>query len=308
VNVGADDPVRPLKNIYLRVDRVVDFYNKYINVQKKKEKPNMEYNQKFIPEGWNEANKVFSLDELNIASINGDIFEAKVTKCDSNYNLYLDLGNNITGIIPREEVEAVNIDETGFPKPNICTSKINKFVQFKVKDTSKKDAVILSRRAVGKEAMNWMKNDLQEGMTVCGIVKNIRPYGAFVEIGGGIVGLVHIEDISVARIKSPFERLKIGQKINVMIKSIDRKTNRVILSYKEMYGTWEENIRDFDEGMTVQGIARETEKSKNGIFIELKPNLIGMAEYKENIEYGQNVDVYIKRIIPEKKKVKLIIM
>jgi len=268
----------------------------------------MEYNQKFIPEGWNEANKVFSLDELNIASINGDIFEAKVTKCDSNYNLYLDLGNNITGIIPREEVEAVNIDETGFPKPNICTSKINKFVQFKVKDTSKKDAVILSRRAVGKEAMNWMKNDLQEGMTVCGIVKNIRPYGAFVEIGGGIVGLVHIEDISVARIKSPFERLKIGQKINVMIKSIDRKTNRVILSYKEMYGTWEENIRDFDEGMTVQGIARETEKSKNGIFIELKPNLIGMAEYKENIEYGQNVDVYIKRIIPEKKKVKLIIM
>ena len=268
----------------------------------------MEYNQKFIPEGWNEANKVFSLDELNMASINGNIIEAKVTKCDSNYNLYLDLGNNITGIIPREEVEAVNIDETGFPKPNICTSKINKFVQFKVKDTSKKDAVILSRRAVGREAMSWMKNDLKEGMTVCGIVKNIRPYGAFVEIGGGIVGLVHIEDISVARIKTPFERLKIGQKINIVIKSIDRKTNRVILSYKEMYGTWEENISDLKEGMTVKGIARETEKSKNGIFVELKPNLIGMAEYKEDIEYGQDVDVYIKKIIPEKKKVKLIIV
>ena len=268
----------------------------------------MDYNQKFIPEGWNEVNKVFSLDELNMASINGNIIEAKVTKCDSNYNLYLDLGNNITGIIPREEVEAVNIDETGFPKHNICTSKINKFVQFKVKDTSKKDAVILSRRAVGREAMSWMKNDLKEGMTVCGIVKNIRPYGAFVEIGGGIVGLVHIEDISVARIKTPFERLKIGQKINIVIKSIDRKTNRVILSYKEMYGTWEENISDLKEGMTVKGIARETEKSKNGIFVELKPNLIGMAEYKEDIEYGQDVDVYIKKIIPEKKKVKLIIV
>jgi len=268
----------------------------------------MDYNQKFIPEGWNEVNKVFSLDELNMASVNGNIIEAKVTKCDSNYNLYLNLGNNITGIIPREEVEAVNIDETGFPKPNICTSKINKFVQFKVKDTSKKDTIILSRKAVGKEAMNWMKNDLKEGMQVCGIVKNIRPYGAFVEIGGGIVGLVHIEDISVARIKSPFERLKIGQKINIVIKSIDRKTNRVILSYKEMYGTWEENISDLKEGMTVKGIARETEKSKNGIFVELKPNLIGMAEYKEDIEYGQDVDVYIKKIIPEKKKVKLIIV
>ncbi len=267
----------------------------------------MDYNQKFIPEGWENINKVFSLDELNYASINGDIIQARVTSCDSNYNLYLDLGNNITGIIPREEVEAMNIDETGFPKPNICTSKVNKFVQFKVKNIVKDDTVILSRKAVGKEAMNWMRNDLKEGMCVRGIVKNIRPYGAFVEIGGGIVGLVHIEDISVARIKTPFERFKVGQKINIIIKSIDKKTNRVILSYKEMYGTWEENVANLKEGMTVEAIARETEKSKNGIFIELKPNLVGLAEYKDNIKYGQKVDVYIKRIIPEKKKIKLVI-
>lgn len=265
----------------------------------------MEYSQKFIPEGWESTPKVFSLEELNIASINGNIMQAKVNRCDSNYNLYLDLGNNITGIIPREEVEAINIDETGFPKPNICKSKMNKFVQFKVKDITKNDTVILSRKAVGKAAINWMKNDLKEGMIVYGIVKNIRPYGAFVEIGGGIVGLVHIEDISVARIKSPYERFKIGQKIKIVIKSIDRKTNRVILSYKEMYGTWEENIKNFKEGMIATGIVRETEKKKNGIFIELKPNLIGLANYKENIEYGNNVNVYIKRIIPEKKKIKL---
>ncbi len=268
----------------------------------------MEYSQKFIPEGWKSIPKVFSIEELNIAAINGDVIQAKVSKCDSNYNLYIDLGNNITGIIPREEVEAINIDETGFPKPNICTSKIDKYVQFKVKDVTKQDMVILSRKAVGREAINWMKNDLKEGMIVCGIIKNIRPYGAFVEIGGGIVGLVHIEDISVARIKSPYERFKIGQKIEIVVKSIDRKTNRVILSYKEMYGTWEDNIKHFKEGMTVTGIVRETEKRKNGIFVELKPNLIGLAEYKDNIEYGNNVNVYIKRIIPEKKKVKLIIL
>jgi small subunit ribosomal protein S1 len=153
-----------------------------------------------------------------------------------------------------------------------------------------------------------MKKDLKEGMIVCGIVKNIKPYGAFVEIGGGIVGLVHIEDISVARIKSPYERFKIGQKIKIMIKSIDRKTNRIILSYKEMYGTWEENIIEFKEGMTVKGTVRETEKRKNGIFVELKPNLVGLAEYKDNIQYGNNINVYIKKIIPEKKKIKLIIV
>ena len=268
----------------------------------------MEYIQKFIPEGWASAPQAFSLEELSKASINGDIIQAKVSRCDNNYNLYVDLGNNITGIIPRDEVEAINIDETGFPKPNICKSKIDKIVQFKVKDTSKKDTVILSRKAVGKEAINWMKNELKEGMLVYGIVKNIRPYGAFVEIGGGIVGLVHIEDISVARIKTPYERFKIGQKIKIMIKSIDRKTNRVILSYKETLGTWEENVKEFEEGMIVSGIAREKEKNKNGIFIELKPNLVGLADYKDNIEYGEDVRLKKKNIIPDKKKIKLTIL
>ena len=231
-----------------------------------------------------------------------------VRKCDSNYNLHIDFGNNITGIIPREEVEAINIDETGFPKPNICMSKVNKYVQFKVKDVDEKDKYILSRKEVGKEALKWVKTELKEGQIVKGIVKSIRPYGVFVEIGGGIVGLLHIEDISVARIKSPLERLKIGQKANFVVKLIDRGNDRILLSYKELLGTWEENVKKFEVGSTVKGVVRETEKSKNGIFIELTPNLVGLAEYKEGIEYGQNVDVYIKKIIPEKKKVKLVII
>lgn len=124
----------------------------------------------------------------------------------------------------------------------------------------------------------------------------------FVEIGGGIAGLLHIEDISVARIKTPLERFKIGQKINVMIKYIDRGKERVLLTYKELLGTWEENIKEYSEGDTVQGIVREEEKQKNGIFVELKPNLVGLADYKENLKYGQLVSVNIRKIIPEKKK------
>lgn len=267
----------------------------------------MEY-QRFIPEGWNESSFNITEEQLSNAITTGEILQGKVSKCDSNYNLYVDLGNNRTGVIPREEVEAVNVDETGFPKPNICTSKVNKFVQFKVKDIDSKNNYILSRKSVGKDALNWITNELQEGMIVNGIVKSMQPYGVFVEIGGGIVGLLHIEDISIARIKTPAERLKIGQKINVMIKCIDRKLDRVILTYKELLGTWEDNVQYFKEGETVTGIARETEKSKNGIFIELKPNLVGMAEYKEGIEYGQNVDVYIKKIIPDRKKIKLLIV
>ncbi|MBR6504915.1 MAG: 30S ribosomal protein S1 [Clostridia bacterium] len=268
----------------------------------------MEY-QKFIPEGWQNVSKITSIEAITEALENNTIMEGLVTKCDSNYNLYVDLGNKLTGIIPRDQIEAINIDETGFPKPNICAGKVNKIVQFKVKNIdNKRDIAILSRKAVGEEALKWMKKELKEGDKVCGIVRNIRPYGAFVEIGGGIVGLLHIEDISVARIKNPEERFKIGQKINVMIKSIDRKNERVILSYKELLGTWEENVKGFEEGMVVCGTIRETEKSKNGIFIELMPNLVGLADYKEGLEYGNKAKVYIKKIIPEKHKIKLTIV
>ena len=113
--------------------------------------------------------------------------------------------------------------------------------------------------------------------------------------------------MSVARIKSPFDRFYIGQKVNVKVKSIDTKNNRIMFTYKELLGTWEENARQFKEGTKVKGIIRNEEDHKNGIFIELKPNLVGMAEYQEGIEYGKQVDVFIKKIIPEKKKIKLII-
>ena len=130
----------------------------------------------------------------------------------------------------------------------------------------------------------------------------------FIEIGGGVVALAHIEDLSVARIKTPYERVKIGQTIDVIIKDIDKETGKVILSHKEVLGTWEENVKNYEEGMCVTGIVREHEKNKNGTFIEITPNLVGMIEYNENIRYGQKVNVFIKRINAEKKKIKLVLV
>lgn len=122
------------------------------------------------------------------------------------------------------------------------------------------------------------------------------------------MGLLHIEDMSIARIKTPSERFDIGQKIDVMVKSIDKQNGRVILTHKELLGTWEENIKNYEEGSTVLGIAREVEKSKNGIFIELMPNLVGLADYREDIEYGKKVSVFVKKILYDKKKIKLVIL
>ena len=66
--------------------------------------------------------------------------------------------------------------------------------------------------------------------------------------------------------------------------------------------------KKFEQGMKTYGIIRETEKNKNGIFIELNPNLVGMAEYQEGLEYGEKVSVYIRKIDEEKKKIKLNIL
>lgn len=149
--------------------------------------------------------------------------------------------------------------------------------------------------------------EVKKGQIVNGTVTGIKPYGAFIQMDNGNVGLAYIEDLSVVRIKSPEERLQVGQKIKCMIKSVNEDDGRINLSYKDCLGTWDENIQNFKEGMTVKGIVRDTEKNKNGIFIELTPNLVGMAEYTEKLEYGQTVDVCIKKIVPEKKKVKLTI-
>ncbi len=268
----------------------------------------MEEVQKFIPEGWNHNIHQLSKKDLNIAFQNDSILSGYVTKCDSNYNLYIQSDDDVVGVIPRNEVEAINNNKNGVPRPNICMSKINKFVQFKVKSVDNQNHFILSRKEVCEEALRWIMNDLSEGKIVDGIVKSIQPYGVFVEIGGGVVGLLRIEDISVARIKNPSERFEIGQRIKVMVKYIDRNLERVILTYKELLGSWQDNAKLFQEGDIVTGIARETDKNKNGIFIELRPNLVGMAEYRPDIEYGQNVIVSIKRIIPEKKKIKLVIV
>ena len=252
---------------------------------------------KFFPEGW----KSEETEETK------DILQGIVKNCDKDYNLHVELKNGMHGIIPRQEIEAINIDEKGFPKENLCIGKVHKYVQFKLKEKDG-DKLIFSRKDVQQEVLNSVKTDLKVGDNIKGIVKNITPYGAFIDIGGGVVGLAYIEDLSVARIKTPYERLKIGQNVNIVVKSINRETGKLNLSYKDTLGTLEENAKKFSVGMNTKGIIRETEKNKNGIFIELTPNLVGMAEYKEGLKYGEKVDLYIKKIDYDKKKVKVVLL
>ena len=148
-------------------------------------------------------------------------------------------------------------------------------------------------------------SNLKPGMIINGIVKNIKPYGAFIEIKNGVTGFLRIDDISISRMKTPTERFKIGQNVKIMVKSIEEEKNRINFTYKELLGNWDENVQLYKEKSFVKGIVKGSDKFKNGLFIELTPNLVGMAEYQEGYNYGQEVNVYIKKILKDKKKIKL---
>ena len=93
--------------------------------------------------------------------------------------------------------------------------------------------------------MEEMRRGLKPGAVVVGKVVRMEPFGAFVDIGRGIVALLPTEYISAARIRHPNERFWVGQKILAVVKVFDRENRRITLTHKELLGTWLENASRF---------------------------------------------------------------
>ena len=235
----------------------------------------------------------------------GIILEAAAILCDHNFNLHISLGERVRGIIPREEVEYNPKDET---KDIAILTRVGKPVCFKVCgfETDGNDIIaILSRREAQRECMENYIRALIPGDIIPSKITHLENFGAFVDIGCGIISLLSIDSISVSRISHPSERLRAGDYLYTVVKEIDDK-GRIFVSERELLGSWLENASLFSEGETVRGIVRSVEDY--GIFVELKPNLAGLAEYRSDVYVGQSAAVYIKSIIPEKMKIKLIII
>lgn len=237
----------------------------------------------------------------------GRTLEARALICDSGHNLIVDL-ECMRGIIPREE-GALGLDD-GTTRDIAVISRVNKSVCFKVMEIRHqpdgKHIAMLSRRAAQEEAMRLYISKLRPGDIIDARVTHLEPFGCFVDIGCGIPSLIPIDLISVSRISHPRDRFKVGQDIKVIVKSVEQPGMRICLTHKELLGTWEENSSRFTPGETVAGVVRSVESY--GIFVELTPNLAGLAEPKEGVRPGQSASVYIKNLIPEKMKVKLIIV
>ena len=260
----------------------------------------------YLPEGFRlhtpENRWVNTPAAMDQAAEEEQILEGIVTRCDCAHNLVVDC-NGITGLIPRSEA-ALGLS-SGRTREIALLSRVGKPVCFQVIGEGD-GQYLFSRARVQQKALNYLMEHLLPGDVISARVTHLEPFGAFVDIGCGLTSLVGIEHISVSRIAHPAERFYPGQWIHVAVRGVDPSMGRVHLTHRELLGTWLENARRFSPGETVSGVVRGNEDY--GVFVELSPNLSGLAERKEGVASGDGVSVYIKSILPEKMKVKLILI
>ena len=274
-------------------------------------------NNKYLPEGilsTTSENREYitSLAGLERAMHEDRILEATVMLCDSQMRLHVDL-YGVEGIIERNEAVYCRGGEQ--IKDIAIITRVGKPVCFKVMAIEYRDGrpiAILSRRAAQIECIKRYVCDLCCGDIIKTRVTHLENFGAFVDIGCGISSLLSVDSISVSRISHPSDRLSVGSYVYTVIKSIDDESGRIFVSMRELLGTWEENASMFEAGQTVAGIVRSIEDY--GVFVELAPNLAGLAEIRDGgcnkpaVNIGQYAAVYIKSIIPERMKIKLVII
>lgn len=238
-------------------------------------------------------------EELYAAAQDGSILESTAVRCDIHHNLIVQL-DGMTGVMPREEC-AIGID-SGQTREIAILSRVGKPVCFKVQKIDGNTAY-LSRRAAQQDALSSMMSTHHPGDVIPVRVTHLEPFGAFVDIGCGLVSLIGIESLSVSRIFHPADRVSVGQLLRAVIVELDAESGRVSLTHRELLGTWEQNAAQFSPGETVCGIVRSVEEY--GVFVELTPNLSGLAEQRFPVSPGEMVSCYIKSILPERMKIKL---
>ncbi len=266
----------------------------------------MERTNRYLPEGGllhtpeNQA-AISTITALMQAETDGTLLEARAVRCDVEHNLYVQLPCG-EGIIPHAE-GAIGIAE-GTTKDIVLITRVNKPVCFIVtgfRQTANGCQPVLSRRLAQERCRENFLEHLRLGDVIPARITRLETFGAFCDIGCGLPALLPIADISVSRISHPRDRFVTGQEILGVVSSLEN--GRVCLSHRELLGTWEENAALFKEGETIAGIVRSVEPY--GIFVELTPNLAGLAEPREGVRVGQQAAVYIKSVQPEKLKIKL---
>jgi len=188
-----------------------------------------------------------------------------------------------------------------------------------IKINRRRNNIVLSRRVLLEEERDKMRestlSNLEPGLLIDGVVKNITDYGAFVDLGG-IDGLLHITDISWGRINHPNEVLKVGEKLQVVVLRFDRDSQRVSLGLKQKTpDPWTTAAEKYPVDSRLQG--RVVSLTDYGAFIELEKGVEGLCHVSEMswtsdvkhpskvVNAGDEVEVVVLSINPETRKISL---
>lgn len=184
--------------------------------------------------------------------------------------------------------------------------------------------VVVSRKALLQEEQREQADKIQErlveGAELDGEVRSIQPYGAFVDLGGGIQGMVHVSEIAHARIEHPNEALKEGEKVRVKVLKVQPdpkrpERKRIGLSIKALLGDpWSSTVAGLQEGASVEGEVARIQPY--GAFIQIAPGVDGLAHVSELADrhvkhpsevltLGQKVQARVLKVDPDSKRISL---
>ena len=220
--------------------------------------------------------------------------------------------NGINAFLPGSLVDTRPLRDTSHLDDQDLELKI-------VKLDENSNNIVVSRRAILEEANSEEREKLleqmEEGATLKGIVKNLTDYGAFIDLGG-IDGLLHITDISWKRIKHPSEMLNVGDEIDVKVLRYDQERKRVSLGMKQLAADpWTTAIENYAVGQRVT--AKVTKLADYGCFAQIGEGVEGLVHVSEMdwtnrnihpskvVQVGDEVDVQILDIDQQRRRISL---
>lgn len=269
----------------------------------------MELENGFMLLSKNRAEIIRAWDEISQACEKDQVVEGTVVGKVKG-GLSVDIG--VKAFLPGSQIDT---------KPVKNLDKfLGKKLKFKIiKFNKKRGNIVLSRRAVVTQERELQRaetlSNIQEGMIVTGVVKNITEYGAFVDLGG-MDGLLHITDMSWGRIKHPNELFSVGDEIKVKILKYDRDKERVSLGMKQVSpNPWDDVEYKFPVGVKVKG--KIVSVKDYGAFVELEDGIEGLIHVSEMswtervkhpsklLNAGDEVECKVLEVDPKNKRISL---
>lgn len=258
----------------------------------------------YLPEKEITNDKINTFKDLVTASKTNKVLSCKVIKCNEDYSLQVKIGK-FTGTIDYKDLE-LNPENL---KKHTIIKMVGHYVKAVIIDLRKDEngvEVKLSRALCQKMCKESYIDKLVPGQVIPVCIDGINKYGIFCDIACGFKALIHPSDLCMMPVIDMNEQLQKCTKLYVVVKDIDDETGKILLSHKELLGTWDEEAEQIKQGEVIIGTI--INKTDFGVFISIGQNLKGVADIDENsseLEPGDKVSVYIKNINRSKMKIRL---